>query len=145
MPQIEIIVSNKLGLHARAAAKLTQLAGQFSGEIFISKGAQRVNAKSIMGVMMLAAGIGRTVKLEASGGDAEQALTAHWGAAALDGLQLPATAALGDVHAGADYRAHLAGVLCRRLVSRLSQQPAPANTQHGLLQRFLHPLFRSPP
>ena len=76
MPQIEIIVSNKLGLHARAAAKLTQLAGQFSGEIFISKGAQRVNAKSIMGVMMLAAGIGSTVKLEASGGDAEQALTA---------------------------------------------------------------------
>jgi phosphocarrier protein len=76
MPQIEIIVSNKLGLHARAAAKLTQLAGQFSGEIFISKGAQRVNAKSIMGVMMLAAGIGSTVKLEASGGDAEQALAA---------------------------------------------------------------------
>jgi phosphocarrier protein HPr len=76
MPQIEIVVSNKLGLHARAAAKLTQLAGQFSGEIFISKGAQRVNAKSIMGVMMLAAGIGSTVKLEASGGDAEQALNA---------------------------------------------------------------------
>jgi phosphocarrier protein len=76
MPQIEIVVSNKLGLHARAAAKLTQLAGQFSGEIFISKGAQRVNAKSIMGVMMLAAGIGSTVKLEASGGDAEQALAA---------------------------------------------------------------------
>ena len=76
MPQLEIVVSNKLGLHARAAAKLTQLAGQFSGEIFISKGAQRVNAKSIMGVMMLAAGIGSTVKLEASGGDAEQALSA---------------------------------------------------------------------
>ena len=76
MPQLEIVVSNKLGLHARAAAKLTQLAGQVSGEIFISKGAQRVNAKSIMGVMMLAAGIGSTVKLEASGGDAEQALTA---------------------------------------------------------------------
>ena len=63
-------------MHARAAAKLTQLAGQFSGEIFISKGAQRVNAKSIMGVMMLAAGIGSTVKLDASGGDAEQALQA---------------------------------------------------------------------
>jgi phosphocarrier protein len=76
MPQSEIIVSNKLGLHARAAAKLTQLAGQFSGEIFISKGAQRVNAKSIMGVMMLAAGIGSTIKLEASGADAEQALKA---------------------------------------------------------------------
>ena len=76
---------------------------------------------------------------------AEQALTAHWGAAALDGLQLPANAALGDVHAGADYRAHLAGVLCRRLVSRLGQQPAPVNTRRGLLQRFLHPLFRSSP
>jgi phosphocarrier protein len=76
MAQLEIVVSNKLGLHARAAAKLTQLAGQFSGEIFIAKGAQRVNAKSIMGVMMLAAGIGSTVKLEASGGDADQALQA---------------------------------------------------------------------
>ena len=76
MPQLEIIVSNKLGLHARAAAKLTQLAGQFSGEIFISKGAQRVNAKSIMGVMMLAAGIGSTIKLEATGDDSEQALNA---------------------------------------------------------------------
>jgi phosphocarrier protein len=76
MPQSEIVVSNKLGLHARAAAKLTQLAGQFSGEIFISKGAQRVNAKSIMGVMMLAAGIGSAIKLEASGDDAEQALQA---------------------------------------------------------------------
>lgn len=76
MAQLEIVVSNKLGLHARAAAKLTHLAGQFSGEIFIAKGAQRVNAKSIMGVMMLAAGIGSTVKLEASGGDAEQALQA---------------------------------------------------------------------
>jgi phosphocarrier protein len=76
MPQVEIVVSNKLGLHARASAKLTQLAGQFGSEIFISKGAQRVNAKSIMGVMMLAAGIGSSVKLDASGDDAEQALTA---------------------------------------------------------------------
>ncbi|MEI7569425.1 MAG: HPr family phosphocarrier protein [Alcaligenaceae bacterium] len=76
MSQLEIIVSNKLGLHARAAAKLTQLAGQFSSDVFISKGAQRVNAKSIMGVMMLAAGIGSTVKIEASGGDADQALIA---------------------------------------------------------------------
>ena len=75
MSQLDIVVSNKLGLHARAAAKLTQLAGQFSSEIFISKGAQRVNAKSIMGVMMLAAGIGSTVKIEALGEDADQALT----------------------------------------------------------------------
>ncbi len=76
MSQLDIVVSNKLGLHARAAAKLTQLAGQFSSEIFISKAAQRVNAKSIMGVMMLAAGIGSTVKIEALGEDADQALTA---------------------------------------------------------------------
>lgn len=76
MSQLDIVVSNKLGLHARAAAKLTQRAGQFSSEIFISKGAQRINAKSIMGVMMLAAGIGSTVKIEALGEDADQALTA---------------------------------------------------------------------
>ena len=76
MSQLDIVVSNKLGLHARAAAKLTQLAGQFSSEIFISKGAQRVNAKSIMCVMMLAAGIGSTVKIEALGEDADQALIA---------------------------------------------------------------------
>ncbi|MDN4016751.1 HPr family phosphocarrier protein [Zwartia panacis] len=76
MPDLDIVVSNKLGLHARAAAKLTQLAGKFSSEIFISKGAQRVNAKSIMGVMMLAAGIRTTVKVEANGSDADQALDA---------------------------------------------------------------------
>lgn len=75
MPQIDIIVSNKLGLHARAAAKLTQLASQFKSDIHITKGAKRVNAKSIMGVMMLAAGIGITVTIDASGDDAERALT----------------------------------------------------------------------
>ncbi len=75
MAQLEIVVSNKLGLHARAAAKLTQLASYFTSEIFISKGAQRVNAKSIMGVMMLAAGLGTTVKIDATGGDADRALT----------------------------------------------------------------------
>ena len=64
MPNTDIVISNKLGLHARAAAKLTQLASKFSSEIFISRGAQRVNAKSIMGVMMLAAGLGVTVRLE---------------------------------------------------------------------------------
>lgn len=74
MPTVDIIISNKLGLHARAAAKLTQLAGQFSSDIFIAKGARRVNAKSIMGVMMLAAGLGSTVTIEANGVDAEQAL-----------------------------------------------------------------------
>ncbi|AZY48803.1 HPr family phosphocarrier protein [Bordetella avium] len=74
MPTLDIVISNKLGLHARAAAKLTQLASKFSSEIFIARGAQRVNAKSIMGVMMLAAGLGVTVKVDASGSDAEQAL-----------------------------------------------------------------------
>jgi phosphocarrier protein HPr len=75
MPNKEIVISNKLGLHARAAAKLTQLASKFQSDIFISRGAQRVNAKSIMGVMMLAAGLGVTVKLDATGGDADAALT----------------------------------------------------------------------
>jgi phosphocarrier protein len=76
MPDLDIVVSNKLGLHARAAAKLTQLAGQFNSEIFISKGAQRVNAKSIMGVMMLAAGIRTQVNVQAIGSDADRALEA---------------------------------------------------------------------
>lgn len=75
MPTSDIVISNKLGLHARAAAKLTQLASKFSSEVFISRGAKRVNAKSIMGVMMLAAGQGVMVRLEASGGDADQALS----------------------------------------------------------------------
>ncbi|AEC19813.1 phosphocarrier protein HPr [Pusillimonas sp. T7-7] len=74
MPSTDIVISNKLGLHARAAAKLTQLAGRYKSEIFIARGAQRVNAKSIMGVMMLAAGLGVTVKVDAVGDDAEQAL-----------------------------------------------------------------------
>ena len=74
MAQVDIVISNKLGLHARAAAKLTQLASQFVGVVFITKGAQRVNAKSIMGVMMLAAGLGTTVIIEAIGDDADRAL-----------------------------------------------------------------------
>ncbi|HEX7388423.1 MAG TPA: HPr family phosphocarrier protein [Castellaniella sp.] len=74
MPIVDLVVTNKLGLHARAAAKLTQLAGRFQSEIFISRGAQRVNAKSIMGVMMLAAGLGVTVRIDARGTDEEQAI-----------------------------------------------------------------------
>ncbi|MFT0531645.1 HPr family phosphocarrier protein [Castellaniella hirudinis] len=74
MPSIDLVISNKLGLHARAAAKLTQLAGRYASEIFISRGAQRVNAKSIMGVMMLAAGLGVSVRVEALGADEDQAL-----------------------------------------------------------------------
>jgi len=74
MPTLDITISNKLGLHARAAAKLTQLAGQFASEIFIARDSRRVNAKSIMGVMMLAAGQGVTVRVDATGSDADAAL-----------------------------------------------------------------------
>lgn len=74
MRSIDIVISNKLGLHARAAAKLTQLASTFNSDIHIARNDQRVNAKSIMGVMMLAAGMGVTVRVDASGDDAEQAL-----------------------------------------------------------------------
>ena len=76
MPKIEAGIVNKLGLHARAAAKLTHLAGSFQSEIWISRSGRRVNAKSIMGVMMLAAGQGSTVSLEAEGADADAALAA---------------------------------------------------------------------
>jgi phosphocarrier protein HPr len=69
-------ISNKLGLHARASAKLTKLAGSFSCEVWMSKGERRVNAKSIMGVMMLAAGIGSTVEIETNGPDEQEAMTA---------------------------------------------------------------------
>ncbi len=75
MATIDIVICNKLGLHARAAAKLTQLAGRFQCDIYIARGAQRVNAKSIMGVMMLAAGLGVTVKVDATGPDEAQALS----------------------------------------------------------------------
>ena len=76
MPKLEAGIINKLGLHARAAAKLTHLASSFRCEIWISRSGRRVNAKSIMGVMMLAAGQGSTVVLEAVGEDAEAALAA---------------------------------------------------------------------
>ena len=79
MPTAEIEIINKLGLLARASAKLSQLAAQFPCEIFLSRNGRQINAKSIMGVMMLAAGIGSTVTLEAVGekeDEAMQALTA---------------------------------------------------------------------
>ena len=69
-------INNKLGLHARASAKLTKLAGSFPCDVFISRGERRVNAKSIMGVMMLAAGIGSDVTVEASGEREQEALDA---------------------------------------------------------------------
>ena len=74
-----VTISNKLGLHARASAKLTKLAGGFQCEVFMSRNGRRVNAKSIMGVMMLAAGIGANVELETDGEDeqaAQDAITA---------------------------------------------------------------------
>lgn len=74
MPSVDITITNKLGLHARASAKLTQLASKFKSEIFIARGSRRVNAKSIMGVMMLAAGLGTTVTIDAEGADADRAL-----------------------------------------------------------------------
>jgi phosphocarrier protein HPr len=69
-------IINKLGLHARASAKLTKLAGSFKSEVFISRNDRRVNAKSIMGVMMLAAGLGSQVELEIDGPDEEAAMQA---------------------------------------------------------------------
>jgi phosphocarrier protein HPr len=69
-------ISNKLGLHARASAKLTKVAGSFPCDIFMSKGERRINAKSIMGVMMLAAGMGSTVEIEVSGEQEQQATDA---------------------------------------------------------------------
>ncbi len=69
-------ISNKLGLHARASAKLTKLAGSFACEVWMSKGERRVNAKSIMGVMMLAAGIGSSVEIETYGPQEQAAMDA---------------------------------------------------------------------
>ena len=69
-------INNKLGLHARASAKLTKLAGSFQCEVWLSKGGRRVNAKSIMGVMMLAAGMGSLVEIETSGEREQEAVDA---------------------------------------------------------------------
>jgi phosphocarrier protein HPr len=76
MARTEAEIVNKLGLHARAAAKLTEVAGAFAAEVWLSRNGRRVNAKSIMGVMMLAAGKGSRVLIEADGEDAESAVSA---------------------------------------------------------------------
>jgi len=76
MIRSEITIANKLGLHARASAKLTKLAGAFPCEVWIARDARRVNAKSIMGVMMLAAGIGSVVTLETDGEREQEAMDA---------------------------------------------------------------------
>lgn len=69
-------ISNKLGLHARASAKLTKLAGGFPCDVWLTRGERRVNAKSIMGVMMLAAGLGSAIEIEAEGDRAQEAVDA---------------------------------------------------------------------
>ena len=76
MIKIRTTISNKLGLHARASAKLTKLAGSFPCEVFMSRGDRRINAKSIMGVMMLAAGMGTEVEIETNGDREQEAMDA---------------------------------------------------------------------
>jgi phosphocarrier protein len=76
MARAEVEIVNKLGLHARASAKLTQVASGFSCEVWLQRNGRRVNAKSIMGVMMLAAGKGSSILIEAEGEDADAAIAA---------------------------------------------------------------------
>ena len=76
MIRTTLVISNKLGLHARASAKLTKLASSFQCEVFMTRNSRRVNAKSIMGIMMLAAGLGAEVELETEGEDEQQAVDA---------------------------------------------------------------------
>ena len=76
MLQREVEIINKLGLHARASAKLTQVAGRFDADVWLTRNGRRVNAKSIMGVMMLAAAKGSTVLVETDGGDETEAMNA---------------------------------------------------------------------
>jgi phosphocarrier protein len=76
MPKTTARINNKLGLHARASAKLSKLAGSFRSDIYLSRNGRRVNAKSIMGVMMLAAGMGSEIEIETEGDDEDIAMTA---------------------------------------------------------------------
>ena len=76
MIKSSISINNNLGLHARASAKLSKLAGSFRSDIHISRNGRRVNAKSIMGVMMLAAGMGTEIEIDADGADEQQAVEA---------------------------------------------------------------------
>ena len=76
MPSAEVEIINKLGLHARASAKLTQVASGYACEVWLTRNGRRVNAKSIMGVMMLAAGKGAMITVDADGEDADAALAA---------------------------------------------------------------------
>ncbi|MBU0604276.1 MAG: HPr family phosphocarrier protein [Gammaproteobacteria bacterium] len=76
MPRREIEITNKLGLHARASAKLTQIASRHECEVWLERNGRRINAKSIMGVMMLAAAKGSTIQIETDGADADAAMDA---------------------------------------------------------------------
>ena len=76
MPRQDAEIINKLGLHARASAKLTQTASAFQSEVWLERNGKRVNAKSIMGVMMLAAAKGSTIVIDTEGSDADQAMAA---------------------------------------------------------------------
>jgi phosphocarrier protein HPr len=76
MQKTKVTIINKLGLHARASAKLTKLASSFSCDVFMSRNGRRINAKSIMGVMMLAAGMGTEVEIETAGDDEDKAMQA---------------------------------------------------------------------
>ena len=76
MARAEVQIINKLGLHARASAKLTQVASAYKCEVWLERNGRRVNAKSIMGVMMLAAGMGASISVDAQGEDADAALAA---------------------------------------------------------------------
>jgi phosphocarrier protein HPr len=76
MQKSNVTIINKLGLHARASAKLTKLASSFACEVFMSRNGRRINAKSIMGVMMLAAGMGTEVEIETDGADEAKAMQA---------------------------------------------------------------------
>jgi phosphocarrier protein len=76
VPQRQVEISNKLGLHARASAKLTQLAGKFKSDVWLTRNGRRVNAKSIMGVMMLAANKGSAIEIETRGCDENEAMEA---------------------------------------------------------------------
>jgi phosphocarrier protein len=76
MQKTTVTIINKLGLHARASAKLTKLASSFASDVFMSRNGRRINAKSIMGVMMLAAGMGTEVEIETSGDDEAKAMQA---------------------------------------------------------------------
>jgi phosphocarrier protein len=76
MVKTSVTISNQLGLHARASAKLTKLAGSFASSVHLSRNGRRINAKSIMGVMMLAAGLGAEIEIECEGTDEQQAMDA---------------------------------------------------------------------